>query len=201
MIRRAILYASILVSHLLIAGTIRAQSSPDDAACQPPAAPTAALRAVVNLATAGEPGEPMELVLRFRSAVGTPLRGLLVYVYHANAAGLYVPATGATGCLRFHGALHAWARPDSNGMVTVRSIRPGSYPRSTEPAHVHVVVQFPDRRGFYLNDVMFADDPRLTPAIRAAQQAPGGTGIIRAVRDASGVWRATRDVVLQPPTR
>lgn len=191
--------ATTLLLSLATPAVSRAQSSPDDAACQPPAPPRGPLSSAVRLAPVNEPGEPMELVLRFRNTSGTPLRQLLVYVYHTNAAGLYVPAAGATGCLRFHGALHAWARPDSRGVVTVRSIRPGEYPRSTEPAHVHVVVQFPERRGFYLNDTMFEGDPRLTPAVRAAQQAPGGSGIVSAVRGDDGVWRATRDVVLTPP--
>lgn len=197
--RRSAMYAALLC--VASVSALRAQSSPDDAACQPPAAPATRLLSSVRVAPAGEPGEPMHLTLRFRSTDGAPLRSLLVFVYHANAAGAYVPAAGATGCLRFHGALHAWAVPDTNGIVIVRTIRPGGYPRSTEPAHVHVIVQFPNRRGFYLNDLMFDDDPRLTPAIRAAQQAPGGSGVVRAVRDAAGVWRATRDVVLQRPTR
>lgn len=197
--RRSAVFATLL--GVVWGSGLGAQSSPDDAACQPPPAPVAKLLSSVRLAPAGEPGEPLQITLRFRSTDGMPLRSLLVFVYHANAAGAYVPAAGATGCLRFHGALHAWATPDANGVVTVRTIRPGGYPRSPEPAHVHVIVQFPGRRGFYLNDLMFDDDPRLTSAIRAAQQAPGGSGVVRAVRGAAGVWRATRDVVLQPPTR
>jgi protocatechuate 3,4-dioxygenase beta subunit len=143
----------------------------------------------------------MLATLRFRSPDGAPIRDLLVYAYHANAAGHYVPAPGATGCFRFHGRLHGWARPDSVGQVILRSIRPGGYPRSTEPAHVHVVVQFPGARGFYVNDVLFDDDVRLTAKIRAQQLAPGGTGVVRAKRDAKGVWVVSRDIVLQRPTR
>lgn len=194
----------VLMGSLLGVGALRtaeAQTSPDDAACQPPAPPAGALPSIVRLTQTGEPGERLELLLRFRSTAGEVLRAPLVYVYHANASGNYVPAAGASGCLRFHGALHAWARPDSNGLVTVRSIRPGHYPRSTEPAHVHIVVQFPGRRGFYLNDLLFEGDTRLTPSVRRAQQAPGGSGIVRATKGADGVWRAARDVVLQPPTR
>jgi protocatechuate 3,4-dioxygenase beta subunit len=156
---------------------------------------------VVQLSTPDTPGEPMEARLRFVAATGEPLRELQVYVYHANAAGAYVPARGATGCFRFHGALHGWAGPNAEGMVVVRTIRPGHYPRGSEPAHVHVVVQFPGRRGFYINDVMFEDDARVTSAVRAAQQAPGGSGVVRAVRGAGGVWRVEREIVLQRPTR
>lgn len=198
--RRVVLASTVLLL-LTTQDTVQAQSSPDDAACQPPAAPSRPLASAIQIAPVGAPGEPMELELRLRSTDGTPLRTPLVYVYHANANGSYVPGVGDSGCLRFHGALHGWARPDANGVVHVRSIRPGPYPRSTEPAHVHIVVQFPGARGYYLNDLMFEDDPRLTPAVRAAQQAPGGSGIVRAVRGSDGIWRARRDIVLQPPTR
>lgn len=196
----AMLVSVVLTGSVVAPFTILAQSSPDAAECQPPAPPTVKLPSVVRIAER-DGGEPMELELRFRATSGAPLRSPIVYVYHANATGNYVPSAGASGCLRFHGALHAWARPDSSGLVTVRSIRPGPYPNSREPAHVHVVVQFPGRRGFYLNDLLFDDDPRLTPAVRAAQQAAGGSGVVRATRGRDGVWRAQREIVLQPPTR
>lgn len=180
---------------------LRAQASPDDAACQPPAAPTSVLASELTLAGPRVPGERLHAVVRFVATSGEPLRNVLVYAYHANASGAYVPDAAAVGCLRFHGALHGWARPDANGVVTLHTIRPGAYPRSTEPAHIHVVVQFPGKRGFYLNDVMFDDDPRLSPSVRAAQQAPGGPGVVKATRDQRGEWHVSRVVTLQPPTR
>lgn len=141
----------------------------------------------------------MLLTLRFRTPDGAPLPTPLVYVYHADAAGLYRRIPGASGCARFHGPLRGWARPDARGDVQVASIRPGAYPRSAEPAHVHLVVRFPGSRGFYVNDVLFDDDPRLTPTIRQHQRAPGGPGVVHAVRDGAGVWRATREIRLTPP--
>jgi len=185
----------------LVARSVGAQTSPDDAACQPPQPPqgSRALPAALQLAASGEPGERLALTLSFRSPQGRPLQNLMVYVYHTDASGQYRRAPGATGCLRFHGVLHGWARPDAEGRIIVRSIRPGAYPGSSEPAHVHVVVQFPGQQGYYINDVLFDDDPRLTPAIRAAQTMAGGPGVVHASRDASGLWQAERVVTLQPP--
>jgi protocatechuate 3,4-dioxygenase beta subunit len=184
----------------LIPAVACAQNSPDDAACQPPAPPSRTLPSTLTLAAQSEPGDRLQLRLQFLAPNGDALRDLLVYVYHTNAAGVYPPIPDATGCLRFHGALHGWAYPDSAGFVTVHSVRPGAYPRSTEPAHLHVVVQFKGKRGFYVNDVLFEDDPRVTPAVRSAQQAPGGSGIVRATRT-NGTWIAERVIRLSPPTR
>lgn len=178
-----------------------AQNSPDDAACQPPAPPQGdrTLPSSLTLASSTERGEPLEFTLHFRAPQGRPLQNLVVYVYHTDASGQYRRAQGATGCFRFHGVLHGWARPDSTGRVLVRSIKPGPYPGSSEPAHVHIVVQFPGQQGFYINDLLFDDDPRLTPAIRAAQTMAGGPGVVRATKDPRGVWQAARVVTLQPP--
>ncbi|MCU0617172.1 MAG: hypothetical protein MUD17_08860 [Gemmatimonadaceae bacterium] len=195
-----------MVSSLLLTAGARhanAQNSPDDAACKPPAVPEGGgrLSSALTLVTASEAGDPLELTLRFRTRQGRPLRDLVVYVYHTDASGVYRRAPNASGCFRFHGVLHGWATPDADGIVTVRSIRPGAYANSTEPAHVHVVVRFPGQQGFYLNDVLFDDDPRVTPAVRAAQRLPGGAGVVTARRDARGVWLAERLVTLEPPRR
>ena len=200
---RRVVRAALLLGAAL-AGTTRsagAQNSPDDAACQPPAPPQGdrSLPSSLTLATSTERGEPLEFALHFRAPQGRPLQNLVVYVYHTDASGHYRRAPGATGCFRFHGVLHGWARPDSTGRITVRSIRPGPYPGSTEPAHVHIVVQFPGQQGFYINDLLFDDDPRLTPAVRAAQTMAGGPGVVHATKDRRGVWQAVRIVTLQPP--
>ena len=200
--RRSGLVIALSVAALaLTAHRADAQSSPDDAACQPPAPPQGSrnLASSLTLASASEPGEPLAMTLRFRAPQGRPLQNLLVYVYHTDATGQYRRAANATGCFRFHGVLHGWARPDADGRVVVRSIRPGPYPGSTEPAHVHIVVQFPGQHGYYINDLLFDDDPRLTPAIRAAQTMAGGPGVVRATKDSRGVWQVERVVTLQPP--
>lgn len=64
------------------------------------------------------------------------------------------------------------------------------------PQHVHLHVIEPGRCTYYLGDVLFADDPRLTPELRARERdAHGGSGIVQPRRDGAG-WRAQRDVVL-----
>jgi protocatechuate 3,4-dioxygenase beta subunit len=55
----------------------------------------------------------------------------------------------------------------------------------------------PDRCTYYIDDVIFTDDPRLTPGRRASHdRGRGGSGVVTPARDAAGVWQARRDVIL-----
>ena len=178
-------------SALLIApmGACTAQSSPDDPACQPPSPPRGAtLASHARIALPSEPGERMRIRLRFEDTHGISHSGVMVYAYQTNARGHYATGHGETGCYRFHGSLHAFARTDTAGVVSFESIRPGPYPGRTDPQHVHVVVQFTDARGFYLNSLVFSDDPRVTPAYRASERDAGGSGIATPQRDSTGTW-------------
>jgi protocatechuate 3,4-dioxygenase beta subunit len=166
-----------------------AQSGPDDPACQPPQ-PRAGtvLTSHARIAPPAEPGERMRVSLRFVDARGVPHTGLMVYAYHTNAQGHYPVGRDDTGCFRWHGALHAYTRTDSDGRVSLETIRPGPYPGRTDPQHVHVVVQFPGAKGFYLNALVFSDDPRVTAAYRASERDAGNSGVATPQRDSSGTW-------------
>ena len=75
--------------------------------------------------------------------------------------------------------------------------RGGGYPTSDEPRHIHLHLIEPGRCTYYLGDVLFDDDPRLTAARRAWQRlAYGGSGIARPQGDARTGWRVQRDIVL-----
>ncbi|WP_373068209.1 hypothetical protein [Gemmatimonas sp.] len=174
-------------------GACAAQSSPDDPACQPPPPRGATLANHARIAPPTEPGEQMRIRLRFEDVRGKPHSGLIVYAYQTDAQGHYATGNGETGCYRFHGALHAFTRTDTDtvGAVSFETIRPGPYPGRTDPQHVHVVVQFADARGFYLNSLVFSDDPRVTPTYRVSERDAGGSGIATPQRDSAGTWLVT----------
>lgn len=182
--------ASVWLVTLLSVPTVAcAQSGPDDPACHPPQPPTdAVLASDARIAPPGEPGERMRISLRFVDLHGAPHAGLLVYAYHTDTRGRYPAGSGETGCFRWHGALHAFTRTDTAGAVTLETIRPGPYPGRTDPQHVHVVVQFADAPGFYLNALVFSDDSRVTPAYRASERDAGGSGVARPRRHTTGNW-------------
>ncbi len=48
----------------------------------------------------------------------------------------------------------------------MKTIRPGGYPASTLPAHIHVEIVPLSGGQTRVTEIQFADDPRLTPAAR-----------------------------------
>ncbi len=143
----------------------------------------------------------MRIRLRFEDLGGTPHQGLMVYAYHTNARGHYPTGRGQSGCYRWHGSLHAFTRTDTTGVVTFETIRPGPYPGRTDPQHVHVVVQFTETRGFYVNALMFSDDPRVRPAYRGSERDAGGSGIALPQRDSAGTWLVSHTFRFARPLR
>ena len=153
--------------------------------------------AIVQLAPDDEPGERLRLTGRVTDAQGRSRRGVVVYAHQTDRQGVY-PGEGGKGDdgIRQHGRLRAWAASDAEGRYTFLTIRPGSYPRSTMPQHIHLYVIEPGCALYYIDDVLFRDDPHLTAsAARKADNGRGGSGIVTPVRTADG-WLARRNIVL-----
>jgi protocatechuate 3,4-dioxygenase beta subunit len=150
-----------------------------------------------RIAPANEPGEPMRIDGIARWPDGRAAPGVIVYAYHTNAKGLYPRDTRWRGMAARHGRLRGWAKTDEQGRYRFRTIRPAGYPDTDIPQHVHMHVIEPGRCTYYIDDLLFDDDPRLTPGQRAAHdQGRGGSGIATPVRDTSGTWFVTRDIRL-----
>lgn len=148
------------------------------------------IAATSRIAPVGEPGEPMRIEGTVRDASGRAVAGVIVYAYQTDARGLYPRREGTR-----HGALRAWARSDASGRFRFDSIRPASYPGTTILQHVHVHVIEPGCCTYYVDDVLFDDDPHLDSAERARQPGRGGNGIAVPRRE-EGVWVVRRDIVL-----
>lgn len=144
-----------------------------------------------RIAPASATGVPMVIEGTVRHPDGTPAPGIVVYAYQTDAGGIYPRGDTA------HGALRGWAHSDANGRYGFDTIRPGAYPDSNIPQHVHMHVIEPGRVTYYIDDLVFDDDPLLTPAHRKrTATGRGGSGLGHPVRDARGVWRVQRDITL-----
>lgn len=153
----------------------------------------ATLEAAARLAGPKEPGEPLVLEGTVRDPDGAPAAGVIVYAYQADARGQYPGRTAR----RVHGTLRGFARTGADGRYRFTTIRPASYPvPDAPPQHIHMHVVEPGRCHYYIDDVVFTDDPRLTREARAQlERGRGGSGVTTPTRD-RGTWRARRDIVL-----
>ena len=150
-----------------------------------------------RLAPAGEPGRPLVMEGVVTTAAGAVASGVIIYAYQTDAGGLYPPAPSLRGAAARHGRLRGWARTDAAGRYRFLTVRPGGYPNTDIPEHVHLHVIEPGRCTYYIDDVVFEDDPRLTARQRAAHdRGRGGSGIVRPTRTATGGWSARRDIRL-----
>lgn len=148
---------------------------------------------VGRIAPVGEPGEALHLTGTVRDAAGRPRAGVVVYAYQTDQNGLYPRAPDGVQ----HGRLRGWVRSDAQGRYELLTVRPGGYPGTDIPQHIHMQVIEPGRCTYYIGDVLFADDARLTEnVIRNEGNQRGGSGVVRPVGDARSGWKAVRDIVL-----
>jgi len=163
----------------------------DPARVAPNDAPSSA-----DVAPPNESGERLEVSGVVYAADGrTPVTGASVYVYQTDARGYYRP-DDAMG--NRNPRLMALLRTDGQGRYSYRTIRPGSYPGTRVPEHIHYEVTA-DGHGTRVFEIVFEDDPFLSQQIRAAAARPGSAYALQSVqRGPGGVGRVTQDVVLVP---
>jgi protocatechuate 3,4-dioxygenase beta subunit len=158
----------------------------------------AALSSTARIAPKDEAGEPMILSGKVTRPDGAAAPGVIVYAYQTNAAGIYPTDERVRGqAAHRHGRLRAFAVTDASGAYRFETIRPAGYPGTDLPQHIHMHVVEPGRCTYWIDDVVFEDDPRLTPRQRTAHRhGRGGSGIVRPARSSGGAWEVRRDIAL-----
>ena len=150
-----------------------------------------------RIAPESEPGTPMLVTGTVLDRSGQPRAGVVVYAYQTNDKGVYPePPAARDPETRRQGTLRAWAKTDASGRYAFDTIRPGSYPADDVPAHIHFHVLEPGCSTYYIDDIMFTDDPKLTAKqIGRIAKDRGGNGISTPLRK-GGVWQVSRDIHL-----
>jgi len=123
----------------------------------------------------------------------TPAAGIVVYYYQTNAAGVY---PGSAGKTTRHGSIRGWMKTGADGRYTIYTIKPGSYPGSTIPAHMHVLIKEPDINEYYIDDINFDDDAFFTSSERSRLRQQAGSGVVVLKKDAGSLLIGKRDIVL-----
>lgn len=124
-----------------------------------------------------------------------PAEGVVIYIYHTDTSGIYPTQGDETGWAKRHGYLRGWMKTDKDGFYKFFTLRPGSYPNSNNPAHIHITIKEPGKNEYWIDDFVFDDDPFLTEAQRKNFQNRGGSGMIT-FKEAGSMVKAERNIYL-----
>ncbi len=138
-------------------------------------------------------GEPMIISGRVFKADGkTPAPNTLIYFYHTDKFGIY-----GRGAEPKHGRFRGWMLTDKDGRYEFASIRPASYPNSTQSQHVHMTITTLDKREDWIDSILFEGDRFLTARERETAGRRGGfQPIVTLAKGKDGIMRAVRDIQL-----
>src|SRR5688572_21383125 len=115
-----------------------------------------------RLTPPNEPGLPLTVSGVVVGADGAPIAGASLYVYQTDHEGYYgvKPASDNR-----NPRLKLFLRSDTKGGWSFTTVKPGSYPGSRVPAHIHFEVSAPGRAA-RIFEIVFEGDPFLTERMR-----------------------------------
>ena len=115
-----------------------------------------------RLAPAAEPGQPLHVSGVVVGADGSPIGGVSLYVYQTDHEGYYgvKPASDNR-----NPRLKLSLRSDAQGRWAFDTVKPGSYPNSRVPPHIHFEVSAPGRAS-KIFEIVFEGDPFVTDSMR-----------------------------------
>ncbi|MBX2989818.1 MAG: hypothetical protein KF749_01475 [Bacteroidetes bacterium] len=172
---------------------VAASSYSQEAAPYPPAPDN--VLSVTTLVAKDEPGAKLVITGTAYKADGkTVYPDLVIYLYQTDATGVYNTADGNWQRPRIRG----WVKTDDKGRYEIRTIKPGSYPRSRNPAHIHAIVRLPDEKPKWIDDFLFEGDEFLSERdVQRAAKSGTFSNIMKATIDNDGTLRCTRSIVIQ----
>jgi protocatechuate 3,4-dioxygenase beta subunit len=110
----------------------------------------------------GEPGQPLRVSGVVVRRDNSPVSGASLYVYQTDHEGYYgvKPASDNR-----NPRLKLFLRSDADGKWSFDTVKPGSYPASRVPAHIHFEVSAPGHAS-RIFEIVFEGDPFVTPRMR-----------------------------------
>ncbi|MBD3291266.1 intradiol ring-cleavage dioxygenase [candidate division KSB1 bacterium] len=126
----------------------------------------------------------------------TPAEDVVLYIYHTNQEGIYPTRGDEKGWARRHGYIRGWVKTDSTGEYAFYTLKPGTYPSRSAPAHIHITVLEPDGKYYWLHSYLFANDPLLSKSDRETNSGRGGGKRILDLNEKNGILVGTRDIIL-----
>ena len=110
----------------------------------------------------------------------TPAPNVIIYYWQTDNQGYYAPKQGMDERAKRHGHIRGWVKSDGKGNYAIYTIRPTPYPNENMPAHIHISIREAQiATEYYIDELVFNDDPFLTKKKRAVLQNRGGSGILQ----------------------
>ena len=133
----------------------------------------ATLTSTARIAPTSEPGTPLVVRGQLLGLNGAPLPNAVVFAYHTDREGLYDRRENGPHSWRLRG----WVKTDKDGRFTFETIRPGSYPNSNNPPHVHFTAFLPSGERYHAGELQLAmkgpagrEDASVTLRLEARQK-------------------------------
>ena len=115
-----------------------------------------------RVAPAGEPGQPITVSGVVVGPDNTPIPNASLYVYQTDGEGYYGVKPQSDNR---NPRLKLLLRTDARGTYSFETIKPGSYPNSRIPAHIHFEVSAAGRAPLIF-EIVFTGDPFVTAEMR-----------------------------------
>jgi protocatechuate 3,4-dioxygenase beta subunit len=115
-----------------------------------------------RVAPPGEPGTPLHVSGVVVDAGGAPIADASVYAFQTDHEGYYGVKPESDNR---NPRLKVFLRSDERGAWAFDTVKPGSYPGSRTPAHIHFQVAAPGHAP-RIFEIVFESDPFVTPEMR-----------------------------------
>jgi protocatechuate 3,4-dioxygenase beta subunit len=158
----AALLTVLLTSPLLIPQDVQYIRAIERAQQQRPTTLTTAGR----IAPEAEPGAPLVVRGQLLNTDGSPAAGAVVFAYQTDKGGLYDKPENGPHSWRLRG----WVKSGPDGRFTFQTIRPGSYPNSNNPPHVHFTAFLPGGERYHAGELQLS--MTAPPAGAKPEEAP-----------------------------
>ena len=153
------------------------------------------LNSVVTLPDYNEPGPKMEISGTIYKADGTPAPNVVLYVYHTDQTGKYTTKGNEKEWRKRHGYIRGWLKTNAKGEYKFYTLRPAPYPGEKIQAHIHPVIKEPDFNEYYIDEIVFDDDPVVNAGYKDKMQLRGGDGVMK-LYEKNGILLGHRDIIL-----